>query len=447
MLAHGSQVPALAALQAAAGNQAVVALLRERAPPALRGLARQPTTTGRTATLADLDAALAHSDVDEDHVIEVLGRLSRADQARVLTGGYRDALASALNTGEMVRAVQALHAPLWQALEWVQAAAGSWKKVDYPDIGSLVRLAPQAERDVLKTRAWRGRFVDICSNATMVEAVIDLRFDLVTKLDWSVDEGMNAEQAATIVRSAPAAELPLVLANATLMAGLKDELSASGYETVLRMLRFGVLGESDIEREYVGNTYHTWTTLYRSELSMFKLVTYDFDTSITAAERARFRQEVQDGVARHLNGKWKLRVTSAGGAREGDGDYPIKFEVREGAALGYRIHVHAGNGRSATGEAGANWYVNDLVGTPPDERLATWAHELAHATLGAPEEYAVDPGSTYDPGRTVTSDYSIMSAYTKRADVARFEIKDRHLSFLALWASRWFPGRLIRIVR
>jgi hypothetical protein len=439
-------------LQRTSGNAAVSRLVQRGLGPAQPApvLARQPppvVAPAAAATIAQLDEALDHFNVNEGHVIDLLGRLSAPDKARVLTGGYGTRLASAFNTSEMVRAVSALHAPLWQALEWVKAAAGTWSDIDYPDVKSLVVAAPQPERDALKTRPWRDRFVGICSNATMVDAVIDLHFDLRTKLDWTIEEGMNTQQAATVVRSAPAAELAPTLADTALMALLRDELSSGGYAQIVKMLQFGLLGEGDIERNYVGNEYHTWTALYRTGLTFFKRVQYNFDAGVSAADQARFRLEVQEGVNRHMNGHWKLRIASVGTPQEGDGDYPIRFDVTEGTTGAYPIAVHAGNGRCATGEDGGEWYVDSMVGDSPDQRRAYFAHELGHGILGAPEEYPVDPGSTHDPGRTVTHDQSVMGNFYEEADVTKVEIKDRHLTFLTTWAAQFFPGRRISVVR
>jgi hypothetical protein len=153
---------------------------------------------------------------------------------------------------------------------------------------------------------------------------------------------------------------------------------------------------------------------------------------------------VQTGVARHLTGKWKVRIASLGTRQEGDGDYPITFHVQEGS--GYTVTVHAGTGRDATGEDGADWYDGGMAGDTPDMLIAVHAHELGHLMLGAPEEYAAAPGDTHDPGRHVATDDSIMGDINA-ANATRLEVKDRSLQFLTNWALTYFPGRRVTIVR
>jgi hypothetical protein len=174
--AQVAAVPAAARIAAAVGNRAFGAILARQPPAAPAAPA--------ASRLAELDAMLDAADTPEEDVIRLCGELSGPDKATVIAS-YRDRIADPLDVGEMVRCVRALDPPgLATKLEWVEAAASSRSNIDYPDVKGFVTAASQGERDGLKTGRWQDYFVDVCSNATMVEALDDLGFDLVTKLEW-----------------------------------------------------------------------------------------------------------------------------------------------------------------------------------------------------------------------------------------------------------------------
>jgi hypothetical protein len=429
----------------AAPAEAVLRLQRTAGNAAVSGvLARNPPVeTPPASRLAELDELLDKWNVPERKVLDLLRDMSAPDKATV-AAKYRDKLADCLNFNEMREAVGYLPLPLAQKLAWLRAAAVWVRMIDYDEIKAIVTGAPEGQRTALAS-GWRDFFVTVCTNKTIVEAVNDLGFDLKTKLDWMVEEGTDTDTVAMVIRTTPADQLAPTAADTALMGRLRTALG-SGFFLVQRMLTSDVLGEGTVENTYVGNTYETFTQLTRSGLTFYKGLEYTFLGGVTEAEKLRFRGEVMDGVARHLNGKWKLRIASPTGRQEGDGDYPIKFDVYERAG-GYKIDVHKGNGRCATGEDSGEWYVDSMVGDTPDQRRAYYAHELGHGILGAPEEYAVDPGSTHDPGRTVTHDASVMGNFYEEADVTKVEIKDRHMKFLIPWATTFFPGRRVSIVR
>jgi transglutaminase-like putative cysteine protease len=140
-------------------------------------------------SLHDLDERLDMFDVPEEQVISLLAGLTPPEKATVLsTPRYRELIAGALNTSEMVRAVNNLGPELAVKLEWVEAAAGSASSIDYGEIRSLITSAPQVQRDALNTGRWKTFFVDVCDNSTIITAVNDLRFGLVTKLEWVEEE-------------------------------------------------------------------------------------------------------------------------------------------------------------------------------------------------------------------------------------------------------------------
>jgi hypothetical protein len=164
---------------------------------------------GDPDNLKKLDEMLGKFDVPEEEVIELLGKLSAAEKATVLAGGYKGKIASALNVREMIRAVKNLNPTLDVKLEWVKASSIFTAQIDYSDIKTLVTDAPQTERDALKTGGWRDFFVSVCTNDTIIEAVNDLGFDPETKISWIIAEGVidrpvtdaNARQVLDFLKS------------------------------------------------------------------------------------------------------------------------------------------------------------------------------------------------------------------------------------------------------
>lgn len=135
--------------------------------------------------LTGLNEMLDRFDVPEEEVLTLLGQLLPAEVSTVLsTPSYKNRMAAALDVGQMVQAVTTLHPPLATQLEWVEAAAWFTSGISYSEIQGLITGADQPARDALKTDRWRNFFVSVCDNATMVTALNDLHFDLVTKLSW-----------------------------------------------------------------------------------------------------------------------------------------------------------------------------------------------------------------------------------------------------------------------
>jgi hypothetical protein len=421
------------ALQRTHGNASVARAMLQRAP------ATSPAPT----TVAELDDELDDVFVDEDAVIAMLGRLSPSDKAKVASGGYVDALARCLNTAEMLRAIRALGVlPLGTALEWLKAAASGWSSLDYGHVAGLINAAPQSERDVLKTTPWRDRFTGICTNETMLVAVLDLRFDLNTKLRWMLEEGTNADLIERAIRESPTADLAGVTGDATLMKALEDEVSAGRWKTIEKMLLKDLLGEHAIEETTdTGNTYDQWMALYRSGLFVAKAVNFVETGTFAPGGFAALQARVISAVAAYLDNKYKIRIVSPGGARDGDGDYPIRISVASDSS-GHRLNMHGGvHGRSGVTESGGDIYeLGQVTETSvPDIVLA---HECGHLMLGASDEYA----NASMPGRVLHTDHSLMGNFYNEG-VAGAELKVRHLQHLATQVSAMFPGRMVTIVR
>ena len=426
-------VSALLRAQATAGNHAVGRLLaRQPSPPAA-------PPAGASANIEKLDDELDDLNVDEDAVIELLGKLSATEKATVLAGGYRERIASPLNVGEMVRAVKNLGPPLHVKLDWVKAAGSP----DYDEIRSLITATTsQAERDALKTTPWRDWFVGVCTNVTMAEAVHDLAFDLATKLDWLIDEGTDGELAAWVIRRTPAADLAPVAANTKLMERLADELG-DDFAAVEKMIRHGLLSEARVTNTTdTGNDYKTWVSLYRSGLRLSKRVKYVERDTFAPGKFAAFKTRMINAVTSFLSGKYKLKIESPGGAREGDGEYPITVHILDDPSGPFPVELHGGvHGDAYMNEDGGHLYELGSAGETEEQDI-TMAHESAHMILGASDEYA----NASVAGRVLHTDHSLMGNYYSEG-IAAAEIKARHFGFLVKEVSQYFPGRTISIIK
>jgi hypothetical protein len=139
-----------------------------------------------TPHLDSLNEMLDSFNVPEDEVILMCSQLNASERAIVLSdGSYKRRMASALDVAEMTRAVNNLGLPLNKKLEWVKEAAtfGTFFMA-YSEIKDMITSADQPQRDALKTDTWKSFFVDVCTDATIIEALNDLQFDLITKLTW-----------------------------------------------------------------------------------------------------------------------------------------------------------------------------------------------------------------------------------------------------------------------
>ncbi len=156
--------------------------------------------------LDSLNEMLDRIDVPEEEVISLLPQLTSSEKTTVTTDpSYKNRMASAFNTGEMVRAVNILNLPLDKKLEWVETATSA-SNINYSEIKNLITSAAQPERDTLKTTVWRDFFVGVCDNSTIITAVTDLQFDLKTQLEWIGEEAsprnLEYSQIQSLITSA-----------------------------------------------------------------------------------------------------------------------------------------------------------------------------------------------------------------------------------------------------
>ena len=149
-----------------------------------------------------------------------------------------------------------------------------------------------------------------------------------------------------------------------------------------------------------------------------------------------------NAVNSYLSGKFKLKIESAGGAREGDGEYPITVQIIDDPSGPFPVELHGGvHGDAYMTEDGGHLYELGSVGET-QELDVTMAHESAHMILGASDEYA----SATVPGRAIHTDHSPMGNYYGEGPPPR---RSRRATS-ASWSRRspeYFPGRTISIVR
>ena len=139
-----------------------------------------------------------------------------------LKAGWQGFFVDVCDNATMVTALNDLGFDLATKLTWLKAemSVTSWE-LDYGTIQAWIVAAPQGERDALKG-GWKGFFVDVCTNATMVTALNDLQYDLVTKLTW-----LDAELTVTRVELDYATIQPWILAAPQ---GQRDALKTPGWK-------------------------------------------------------------------------------------------------------------------------------------------------------------------------------------------------------------------------
>jgi hypothetical protein len=221
-VAAPSSAATLLDLQRRIGNRGVQRVLAAQGVQ----LARKEKPKTR---LERLDELLDRFNVDENAVIAHLGTLDD-NEKRIVLRDYRKRIASPLNACEMVRAVKQLGGSLATKLSWVGAAGTP----DYGDIRELVTdsTVSQTERNALATDGWRDWFVSVCTNRTMRDAVVDLKFDVRTKIDWLRAEGTDAGLFRSAMAGTARAEIVKTVKDSALMQWIAKEMGAE-YATAI----------------------------------------------------------------------------------------------------------------------------------------------------------------------------------------------------------------------
>jgi hypothetical protein len=351
-VAFAAQPQGILALQRSAGNQAVTRMLATAPRPGGAGglLQREPAAT--QTDIQRLNEMLDSFNVPESEVIALIAGMSAADKQGVATAGYRGRLASALNFGEMMRVVTVLPLTLAQKLEWLKEAATLTSAIGYDEIRALVTAAPQAERDALKD-AWKAFFVDVCTNATMVTALNDLGFDLMTKLTW-----LRAEMTVTSAELDYATIRPWITAasqadrdalktdawkgffvdvctNATMFTALTDlafdlvtkltwlraEMTITRAELDYATIRPWILAASQAERDLLKTA--AWMAFFIEVCTNATMATVVVDLGFPLAEKLRWM--IAEGTD---YGSLKTVIVAAPDKAAALGDQPLLLELK-----------------------------------------------------------------------------------------------------------------------
>ncbi|MFN6517255.1 MAG: DUF4157 domain-containing protein [Nostoc sp. CreGUA01] len=116
----------------------------------------------------------------------------QTDRDALKTDAWKNFFVKVCTNQTMVTAVNDLGFDLITKLTWLDAEMTITRlELDYATIKPWITAAPQTDRDALKTDTWKNFFVKVCTNDTMVDAVVDLNFDLTTKLAWLLAEGIG----------------------------------------------------------------------------------------------------------------------------------------------------------------------------------------------------------------------------------------------------------------
>jgi hypothetical protein len=136
------------------------------------------------------DAAVLTSSIDYHEIKPFISAAPKNQRLAPDTVALRNFFISVCTNETIVEAVTDLGLPLKDQLDWVAAEVTSVRaSIDYNDIQSLIKKAPQEERDQLKTNRWREFFTAVTDNKTIITAVKDLNFDPLTRMEWILDEG------------------------------------------------------------------------------------------------------------------------------------------------------------------------------------------------------------------------------------------------------------------
>ncbi|MEO5592587.1 MAG: DUF4157 domain-containing protein, partial [Chitinophagaceae bacterium] len=162
--------------------------------------------------------------IDYPQIQSLIIGASQPDRDVIKTDHWRNFFVGVCTNTTIITAVTDLHFDLKTQLEWIEAEADP-SNIDYSEIKPLIIAADQPNRDVLKSTRWRDFFVAVCDNDTMVDAVIDLNFDLKTKMEWMMEEGTHYEGFKRLLNDPSSVGKPAVLADAVFLTTLKDYFS------------------------------------------------------------------------------------------------------------------------------------------------------------------------------------------------------------------------------
>ncbi len=171
-----------------------------------------------------IEAEADPSNIDYSDIQSLITSATQPDRDGLKTNRWRDFFVGVCTNKTIITAVTDLKFDLKTQLEWIEAEA-SPSNIDYSEIKSLITSALQPDRDLLKNNRWRDFFVGVCDNDTMVDAVIDLNFDIKTKMEWMIEEGTHYSGFKRLILVTSAADKATILGDAAFLGILKDYFS------------------------------------------------------------------------------------------------------------------------------------------------------------------------------------------------------------------------------
>ena len=131
--------------------------------------------------------------ISYDEIRPLVSAAPQSERDVLNTNRWRQFFVRVCTNRTMVVALNDLDFELATKLEWLEAEVFSVRlELSYSTIQPWITAASQSERDALNTNRWRQFFVRVCTNRTMVVALNDLDFELVTKLEWLEAEVFSA---------------------------------------------------------------------------------------------------------------------------------------------------------------------------------------------------------------------------------------------------------------
>jgi hypothetical protein len=137
------------------------------------------------------DAAFTTNSIDYSDIQTLVTSAEDAEREVLKTNYWKEYFVSVCDNETMITALDHLKFDLATKLTWLNAemTITSWE-LNYSDIQPWIVHANTtvAEKNALKTPEWRSFFIDVCDNETIITALDNLEFDLVTKLTWLQQE-------------------------------------------------------------------------------------------------------------------------------------------------------------------------------------------------------------------------------------------------------------------